>query len=150
MLLWCSVTIWINLLEFIKVLLLKMMQLCKPTCAARTLRCCFERCELVRTTARALWHEVIRTDVHCSFAETNACYAHYAHPITLVSKRNFVQIVCLRIVVLFIMVSIWFSTVKWSRQKVLTGGNISRGRVALHYWRYEVHWFISKLQIYGS
>jgi len=34
-----------------------MMQLCKPICAARTLRCCFERYELVRTTARALWHE---------------------------------------------------------------------------------------------
>jgi len=47
-------TIWMNLLEFIKVLLLKVMQLCIPICAAGTLRCCFERYELVRTTARAL------------------------------------------------------------------------------------------------
>jgi len=30
--------------------------------------------------------------------------------------------------------------VKRSKQKVLTGGNISRGRLALRYWRYEVHW----------
>jgi len=45
---------WINLLEFIKVLFLKVMQLSKPICAVRTLRCCFERYELVRTTARAL------------------------------------------------------------------------------------------------
>jgi len=33
------------------------MQLCKPICASRTLRCCFKRFELVRTTAKALWHE---------------------------------------------------------------------------------------------
>ena len=31
---------------------------------------------------------------------------------------------------------------KWSKQKVLTGGNISRGLLALRYWRYEVHWLI--------
>jgi len=31
---------------------------------------------------------------------------------------------------------------KRSKQKVLTGGNISRGRLALRYWRYEVHWLI--------
>jgi len=37
------------------------MQLCKPIRAARTL-CCFERYELVRTTARALWHEDIALD----------------------------------------------------------------------------------------
>jgi len=54
--LWRSVTMWNNLLEFVKVFL-KMMQLCKQICAAQTLRCCFERCELVRTTARALWYE---------------------------------------------------------------------------------------------
>jgi len=55
-------TIWMNLLEFIKVLLLKVKQLCKPICAAGTLRCCFERYELVRTTARALCHEDIAID----------------------------------------------------------------------------------------
>jgi len=36
--------------EFVKVLFLKVMQLCKSICASRTLRCCFERYELVRTT----------------------------------------------------------------------------------------------------
>jgi len=30
------------------------MQLCKRVCAARTLRCRFERYELVRTTAKVL------------------------------------------------------------------------------------------------
>jgi len=62
---WCSgvpwslsstwyVTIRVNLLEFAKLSFLKVMQLCKPICAAQTLRCCFERYEVVRTTARAL------------------------------------------------------------------------------------------------
>jgi len=32
--------------------------------------------------------------------------------------------------------------VKLSKQKVLTGGNISWGRMALRYWVYEVHWLI--------
>ena len=49
-----SLAIWMNLLEFVKVLFLKVMQLCKPICASRTLRCCFARYELVRTTAKAL------------------------------------------------------------------------------------------------
>ena len=39
----------------------------------------------------------------------------------------------------FVLASIWFSTVKWTKQKILTGGNISRGRLALRYWRYEFH-----------
>jgi len=30
--------------------------------------------------------------------------------------------------------------VKRSKQKVLTGGNISQGRLALRYWCYEFHW----------
>jgi len=61
-LLWRSVTIWINLLDFVKLLFLKVMQLCKPIRAAQTLRCCFERYELVRTTAKVLWHEDIALD----------------------------------------------------------------------------------------
>jgi len=32
--------------------------------------------------------------------------------------------------------------VKRPKQKVLTGGYISRGRWALSYWRYGVHWLI--------
>jgi len=52
------------------------------------------------------------------------------------------QIACLRIAVIFILASIWFLTVKWSKQEVLAGGNISRGRMALRYWLYEVHWLI--------
>jgi len=60
--LWRSVTISINLLEFVKLLLLKVMQLCISICAVRTLRCCFERYKLVRTTAKALWREHIALD----------------------------------------------------------------------------------------
>jgi len=77
-LLWRSVTIWINLLEFVKVLFLKVMQLCKPICAARTLRRCFERYELVRTTAKALWHEDIALDqwsVTWNFPASHTCIA---------------------------------------------------------------------------
>jgi len=51
-----------NLLEFVKFLFLKVMQLCKPICAARTLRCCFDRYELVRHKARGLWREDIASD----------------------------------------------------------------------------------------
>jgi len=43
-----------NLLEFVKVSFLKVMQLGKLICALRTLRFCFERYGLVRTTAKAL------------------------------------------------------------------------------------------------
>ena len=53
LLLWRGVTMWINSLEFVNVLFLKVMQLSKPICEALFLRC-FERYELVRTTARAL------------------------------------------------------------------------------------------------
>jgi len=56
--------------------------------------------------------------------------------------RDSLQIACLRIAVLFILAWIWFPTVKWSKQKVLTGSKISRGRLALHCWRHEVHWLI--------
>jgi len=38
-LLWRRVTIWMNLLEFVKVMFLKVLQLCRPICASRT--CCF-------------------------------------------------------------------------------------------------------------
>jgi len=51
-----------NLLEFVKFLFLKVMQLCKPICAARTLRCSFDRYELVRHKARGLWREDIASD----------------------------------------------------------------------------------------
>jgi len=57
-----AVSQWMNLLEFVKILFLKVMQKCKPICASRTLRCCFERFELVRTTAKALWHEDVALD----------------------------------------------------------------------------------------
>ena len=61
-LLWRGVTIEMNLLKFMKVLFLNMMKLCKPVCAARILKCWIERYELVRTTARVLWHEDIALD----------------------------------------------------------------------------------------
>ena len=44
--------------------------------------------------------------------------------------KNSFQLLCLGIAVRFILASIWFSTVKWSKQKVLTGGNISQGQLA--------------------
>jgi len=53
LLLWRTVAIWINLLVFVKTLFFKVMQLCKPICSAQTSRCCFERYELVWTTAKA-------------------------------------------------------------------------------------------------
>jgi len=82
--------------------------------------------------------------LHRSFAEPKKHLLRSSDslPITHVSIRDSLQIVCLRIAVLFVLVSIWFSTVKWSKQKVLTGDNISWGRLALRYWRYEVHWLI--------
>jgi len=49
-------------LQFVTILFLKVMRLCKPICASRILRCCFERYELVQTTAKALWHEGIALD----------------------------------------------------------------------------------------
>ena len=51
-----------KLLEFVKLLFLKVMQLCISICAAQTLRCCFERYKLVQTTAKALWREHIAPD----------------------------------------------------------------------------------------
>ena len=39
---------------------------------------------------------------------------------------------------LFILASIWFSAVKWSKEKVLTGGNLSWGYLALRW----VNWLI--------
>ena len=56
-LLWRSVTMWMNLLEFIKVLFLKVLQLCKLICAALT--CCLQCCA---TTALASWQEDIALD----------------------------------------------------------------------------------------
>ena len=48
--------------------------------------------------------------------------------------RNALQIVCLRIAVPFILVSILFLTVKWSKQEVLTGGNIFARPFGLAPW----------------
>jgi len=60
--LWRRFTIWITLSEFVKLLFLNVMQLCKPIRAAQSLRCCFERYELVPNTAKFLWHEDIAFD----------------------------------------------------------------------------------------
>ena len=75
----------------------------------------------------------------------NTCYVHYTPlRITQVSNKGLSAdtVVCLRIAVLFLLTSIRFSTVKWSKQEVLTGGNISRDPLALRFWLYEVHWLI--------
>jgi len=45
-----------NLLEFVKVIFLKVLQLCRLICASRTCRC-FECYERVWTTAQASWQE---------------------------------------------------------------------------------------------
>lgn len=53
---WRRVTICNDLLEFVKILFLQVMQLFTSLCAAQTSRYCFERFELVQITAKALWH----------------------------------------------------------------------------------------------
>jgi len=56
--------------------------------------------------------------------------------------RNSAKLVCLWIAMRLILASVWFWTVKWSKQKVLTNGNILRGHLALHCLHCESHWLI--------
>ena len=51
-----------NLLEFVKVLCLKSVAIVQTDLCSADLFCCFERYELERTTAKALWHEDIALD----------------------------------------------------------------------------------------
>jgi len=55
------------------------MQLVKPICAAWTSRCCFERHELVRTTAKDLWHDVINDVWRKTFPRAYVC-GRFAEP----------------------------------------------------------------------
>ena len=109
-LLWRSVTIWMNLMEFVKVLFLKVLQLCKPICASRTQRCCLQRCERVRTTVRdrktvrlmkSLWRKIFRQAVQNL---KNSCVQAALFSLRHVSKGAFLQIAFLRISVL----SFWY------------------------------------------
>jgi len=65
------VTIWMNLLEFVKVLFLKVLQLCKPICASRTCWCVVVFANYSTACDRKtvcvmynLWSKAIRQAVH--------------------------------------------------------------------------------------
>jgi len=112
---------------------------------ALTLRC-FERYELVRTTSRALCHEDIELDAWSltynfptnrrasQLCRTKHLQRKCSLPITHVSNKGLSadslpsnrRTFCPRFNLIL--------TVKWSKQKVLTSGNISRDRLALRYW----------------
>ena len=117
-----------------------------------TLRTCANHSESFVTWRHSAWRMIC--DVKLSGKPTciaalqnlkNTCYVDYAPlPITQVSNKVLSADSLPSNRRTFFLVIIWFWTVKWSKQKVLTGGCISRGRLALSYWRYEIHWLISR------
>jgi len=146
------------LLEFFTHMFVNVIQVCKPNCAAWTSRCCFERSGVVQAAAKTLWREILRltndlwrktflrTRVRRRFAEPGKhlliSIEFCSRMLTYTWNSESLQMVCFQITVPFILASIWLLTMKWSKQKVLTGGNISRRHLALRCLSCEVHWLI--------
>jgi len=114
-----SVTIEMNSLEFMKVLFLKVLQLCKPTCASQTCCCFCEPQRKLRDRTHCTWWKMFVTIFRQAVLVPQLCKTLKTHDMyTIASSNNArfeqgtLQSVCFRIAVLFILVLIWFSPVK--------------------------------------
>ena len=83
-----------------------------------------------------LWRKISRKAYVCRrLTESEKHLLWKLCSLHLLRIRNSLQLVCLIIAVPFILASIWFWVVKWSKREVLTGSNILRGNLAMRYLR---------------